>query len=69
MLDGYLHLSGALGKGKLPAKAREQLALAVAQENGCDYCLAAHSAIGKMVGLSADQIRDWSARGIELHFA
>ena len=57
-LDGYLQLSGALGKGALPARFREQIALAVAQANGCDYCLAAHSAIGRMVGLTADQIRD-----------
>ena len=57
-LDGYLQLSGALGKGALPARVREQIALAVAQTNGCDYCLAAHSAIGRMVGLTADQIRD-----------
>ncbi len=39
-LDGYLQLHGALGKGALPARAREQIALAVAQANGCDYCLA-----------------------------
>jgi uncharacterized peroxidase-related enzyme len=58
VLDGYLQLSGALGKGTLPAKAREQIALAVAQANGCDYCVAAHSAIGRMVGLTVDQIRD-----------
>jgi uncharacterized peroxidase-related enzyme len=58
VLDGYVHLSSSLGKGALPAKVREQIALAVAQVNGCDYCLAAHSAIGKMVGLTADQIRD-----------
>jgi uncharacterized peroxidase-related enzyme len=58
VLDGYLGLSGALARGKLSAKVREQIALAVAETNGCDYCLAAHSAIGKMVGLSADQIRD-----------
>jgi uncharacterized peroxidase-related enzyme len=57
-LDGYLQLSGALAKGTLPARAREQIALAVAQANECDYCLAAHSAIGRMVGLTADQIRD-----------
>jgi len=62
VLDGYLQLSGALGHGALPAKTREQIALAVGQENGCEYCLAAHSAIGKMVGLTADQIRD-SRRG------
>jgi uncharacterized peroxidase-related enzyme len=58
VLDGYLQLSGALGKGKLSAKVREEIALAVGQANHCDYCLAAHSAIGKMVGLTADQIRD-----------
>jgi uncharacterized peroxidase-related enzyme len=58
VLEGYLQLSGALAKGTLPARAREQIALAVAQANGCDYCLAAHSAIGGMVGLTADQIRD-----------
>ena len=62
VLDGYLLFSGALGKGELPAKNREQIALAVGQANGCDYCLAAHSAIGKMVGLSHDQILD-SRRG------
>jgi uncharacterized peroxidase-related enzyme len=58
VLDGYLQFSGALGKGSLPAKVREQISLAVAQANGCDYCLAAHSAIGKAVGLTAEQVRD-----------
>jgi uncharacterized peroxidase-related enzyme len=58
VLDGYLQLSGALAKGKLPAKTREEIALAVGQANSCDYCVAAHSTIGKMVGLSTDQIRD-----------
>lgn len=62
VLEGYLGLSGALGKGSLSAKNREQIALAVGQANHCDYCLAAHSAIGKMVGLTPDQILD-SRRG------
>lgn len=57
-LDGCLQLSGALGKGALPAKIREQIPLAVAQANVYDYCVAAHSAVGRMVGLAADQIRD-----------
>ena len=42
-LDGYLGLNGALGKGRLSHATRERIALAVAQVNGCDYCLAAHS--------------------------
>ena len=58
VLDGYLQFSGALSKGTLSPKVREQLSLAVAQANGCDYCLAAHSTIGKMVGLTPEQIRD-----------
>ena len=62
VLEGYLGLNGALGKGSLSAKNREQIALAVGQANQCDYCLAGHSAIGKMVGLTPDQILD-SRRG------
>jgi uncharacterized peroxidase-related enzyme len=58
VLDAYLQFSGALGKGGLSAKVREQIALAVGQANRCEYCLAAHSAIGKMVGLTAEQIGD-----------
>lgn len=46
-LGGYLELNGALAKGELPAATRERIALAVAQRNGCDYCLSAHSYIGK----------------------
>lgn len=46
-LEGYLGLSGALAKGSLPAATRERIALAVAEVNGCGYCLSAHSYIGK----------------------
>ena len=46
-LEGYLSLSGALGKGALPAPTRERIALAVAEINGCDYCLSAHAYLGK----------------------
>lgn len=46
-LEGYLAMSGALAKGALPAATRERIALAVAQINGCDYCLSAHTFMGK----------------------
>lgn len=46
-LEGYLAMSGALAKGKLPAQTRERIALAVAQINGCCYCLSAHSEMRK----------------------
>jgi len=46
-LEGYVGLSGALGKGVLPAATRERIALAVAEINGCSYCLSAHTYLGK----------------------
>jgi uncharacterized peroxidase-related enzyme len=55
-LEGYLSLNGALGTGLLPAKVREQIALAVSQENGCEYCVAAHTLLGGKAGLKPDQI-------------
>jgi uncharacterized peroxidase-related enzyme len=48
-LEGYLAMSGALGKGALPHATRERIALAVAEVNGCDYCLSAHTYLGKTV--------------------
>ncbi|ACK51490.1 alkylhydroperoxidase like protein, AhpD family [Methylocella silvestris BL2] len=46
-LEAYLGLSGALSKGALPAPTRERIALAIAEFNGCDYCLSAHSYLGR----------------------
>jgi uncharacterized peroxidase-related enzyme len=46
-LEGYLGLNGALAKGALEAPTRERIALAVAEINGCNYCLSAHSYLGK----------------------
>ena len=46
-LEGYLGMSGALAKGALPAPTRERIALAVAEINGCNYCLSAHTYLGK----------------------
>jgi uncharacterized peroxidase-related enzyme len=46
-LEGYLSLTGALAKGTLPAPTRERIALAVAEINGCSYCLSAHTYLGK----------------------
>lgn len=62
-LEAYLGFGGALGNGVLSAKFREQIALAVGETNGCQYCVAAHSAAGKMVGLSDEDVAD-SRRGV-----
>src|SRR5512143_848183 len=46
-LEGYLGLNGALAKDTLDARTRERIALAVAEINGCGYCLSAHTYLGK----------------------
>jgi uncharacterized peroxidase-related enzyme len=53
-LEGYLAMSGALEKGELDAATRERIALAVAEINGCGYCLSAHTYIGKHVAKLSD---------------
>lgn len=57
VLEGYLALSGALSKGTLPGKLIEQIALLVAEHHGCDYCLAAHTAISNRMGLSTQEAK------------
>lgn len=47
---------GALGGGVLPAALGEQIAVAVANRNSCDYCLAAHTALGRKAGLGAEAL-------------
>jgi uncharacterized peroxidase-related enzyme len=51
-LEALLGFNGALAKGALKGKVRESISLAVAQANACDYCLSAHTAIGKGAGLT-----------------
>ena len=57
-LAAYLQFSGSLSGGSLSAQHREAIALAVGEANGCDYCLSAHSALGKMAGMTQEQIED-----------
>lgn len=47
----------ALGDGKLGAKLGEQIAVAVADVNRCEYCLAAHTSLGRGAGLSIEVMR------------
>ncbi len=56
-LEGYLGLNGALSNGSLDAPTRERIALAVAEVNGCQYCLAAHQYLGaNLAKLTAEEI-------------
>jgi AhpD family alkylhydroperoxidase len=51
-------MRAALAGGSLPPKLREEIALAVGELNGCQYCVSAHTAIGKLTGLTDDEIED-----------
>ncbi|WP_208023828.1 carboxymuconolactone decarboxylase family protein [Duganella aquatilis] len=53
-LGNYLTLQN--GKSSLNAKEREVINLVVSQVNQCEYCLAAHTALGGMVGFTPEQI-------------
>lgn len=55
-LGGYLALSDSLAAGRLSARERELVALAVAQYNACAYCLSAHTALAAGAGLSEPEI-------------
>ena len=57
-LNAYLGLSEMLAGGRLTARQREIVALAVAQTNACEYCLSAHTQLARHAGLDDDQIRD-----------
>jgi len=49
LLSGYLALSDALSRGRLRPAVREEIALAIAQRNGCDYCMSAHSFVAERI--------------------
>ena len=63
VLESYLGFRNALGAGVLSPKLREQIALTVSELNGCQYCVAGHTAFGKIAGLSDEEIAD-SRRGV-----
>ena len=56
VLEAYLQFSASLDHASLDARTRERLALETAEANQCEYCLSAHSTIGKLVGLDESDI-------------
>ena len=47
----------ALGKGRLGVKLGEQIAVAIANSNRCEYCLAAHTVLGQAAGASVEEMQ------------
>jgi uncharacterized peroxidase-related enzyme len=75
-LEGMVAMFGAVAKGRFDAKTREAVALVVSEANACDYCLSAHTALGRQAGLSDEALasaRDGKAddprRGAALRLA
>ncbi|MGJ7902774.1 carboxymuconolactone decarboxylase family protein [Lysobacter sp. 1R34A] len=55
-LRAFLGLHGIAKEGSLDLQTRERIALALAQQNACEYCLSAHTALGRNAGLNGDEI-------------
>ena len=55
VLKGWIELNSALGK-TLTRELNEQIAIAIAEANGCGYCLSAHTAIGGLVGVDVHEL-------------
>ena len=64
-LQAFLGLHGVANAGSLSPQTRERIALALAQQNTCEYCLSAHTAIGRKAGLTGDEIAAARAGGSE----
>ncbi len=64
VLEGLVGLTVATAHGTLRPGVRGAIALTVAEANGCDYCLSAHTLLGQRAGLSPEameQARDGSS--------
>lgn len=55
-LEGFLGLYGAAAGFALDKATQERLALAIAEGNSCQYCVSAHTAIGRGAGLTNDEM-------------
>ncbi|WP_067138897.1 carboxymuconolactone decarboxylase family protein [Microtetraspora malaysiensis] len=55
-LAGYLAMRDHLTRGVLRARLREKIALLVAQENRCTYCVSAHTMRGKRMGMTDEEL-------------
>ena len=55
-LSGFLGLYSGISASSIDPPTRERIALAVAEGNACEYCLAAHTAIGRQAGLTPEEM-------------
>jgi AhpD family alkylhydroperoxidase len=65
LLGGFLTFTETLKSGEFTSKEYEAIALATSQANACDYCLSAHTEIGKMNGFTEQDTLDIRDHSIE----
>jgi uncharacterized peroxidase-related enzyme len=49
-------MKAVMVEGTIPRKAKEVIAVLVSSDNDCDYCVAAHTAMLKMLGVTEEEI-------------
>jgi len=65
VLQSLLATNAALkSSGALSGRELEAINLAISENSGCDYCLAAHTVTGKMAGYTAEQMHELRAGGL-----
>jgi uncharacterized peroxidase-related enzyme len=65
-LRAFLGLYGVAGAGVLEPQTRERIALTVAEQNACQYCVSAHTAIGRKAGLdNAEMLANRAGRSAD----
>lgn len=57
-LAAFLGLFENISQGELDPMIGERIALALAEKNGCQYCVSAHTAIARGAGLNNDEIEN-----------
>jgi len=62
-LRAFLGLHGIAGEGSLDAATRERIALGLAEQSACQYCVSAHTALGSNAGLSGAEMEANRAGG------
>lgn len=55
-LSAFLGLYTPLRSAAVDKATQERIALVVAEDNGCQYCVSAHTAIGRGAGLSNEEM-------------
>lgn len=56
LLAGYNTLAELFGKSSLPKDAKHVVWITASVENGCEYCVAAHSTLALRAGLTAETV-------------